>query len=440
MDFSIEQAAERIADSRTRGYFGEVYSSFVNGNNRSAVVMLWSVVVADIVFKLQELRDLHTDPVAKSILDEIGKLVENNPNNPEWELALVESVAVRMYLFEAGDAENLRYLQKLRHLSAHPVLSGINVLFSPTKDQCRSLIRSALESVLLKPPVFSKKIIEHFVEDIATRKKLLPDDQSLEQYLKAKYFSGMHAEVQREVFRTLWKFVFRLSNQDADENRSINCRVLQIMFSANSLDLKKYVQDHQPFFSEIAGSGSPLDQLVEFIGQNPILLPALSEAAKTLVCNRAKADVDLFVRAPFVSNGMSAHIDAAVRSEGLWKLRRASVEAFLDMAASAGLEDKACCLPAAAYYRASCFDDADNRFEAIVEPFLPRFGKESLTALLEGIESNGQTYGRGRARSQHQIVLAQCKKVFGETFDLGPYPNFKESLPKESQGASQLPA
>ena len=50
-EFSIDLAAEQISDLRTKDYFQEVLGSFINGNYRSAVVMLWSVVVADFVYK-----------------------------------------------------------------------------------------------------------------------------------------------------------------------------------------------------------------------------------------------------------------------------------------------------------------------------------------------------------------------------------------------------
>ena len=52
-DFSIDVEAENIFDQRTREYFQEVLGSFVNGNYRSAVVMLWSVVVADLIYSFR---------------------------------------------------------------------------------------------------------------------------------------------------------------------------------------------------------------------------------------------------------------------------------------------------------------------------------------------------------------------------------------------------
>lgn len=57
--------------SKTKEYFKEVVSSYINGNYRSATVMLYSVAICDILFKLQELKDMYNDSVATRILQKI---------------------------------------------------------------------------------------------------------------------------------------------------------------------------------------------------------------------------------------------------------------------------------------------------------------------------------------------------------------------------------
>ena len=67
-EFSLERITENIHYGKTKGYFQEVLSSYNNGNYRSSVVMLWSVAICDIVYKLQHLIDLYDDAAAKAIL------------------------------------------------------------------------------------------------------------------------------------------------------------------------------------------------------------------------------------------------------------------------------------------------------------------------------------------------------------------------------------
>lgn len=51
-ELSIESLQAKIFSANTTEYFEEVYSSYIHGNYRSAVVMLWSVVVLDVVQKV----------------------------------------------------------------------------------------------------------------------------------------------------------------------------------------------------------------------------------------------------------------------------------------------------------------------------------------------------------------------------------------------------
>lgn len=261
-DFSIELSAEQIVDARTKSYFTEVLSSFINGHYRSAAVMLWSVIISDLVYKLQELRDLYQDPVATSILESVLARQTSNPTNPDWEPYLLEEVNSRTQFFEAGEHQLIVSIHRLRHLSAHPVLSSAHLLFEPNKETARAAIRNALECVLLKPPVFSRKVVINLVQDLAARKALLPDAASLRMYLEAKYLRNIHPMVKLELIRTLWKFCFRLSNPDADANRDINQRALTVIHDRDILEFRNLIRQNADQFSEVAAGGAPLTAIV----------------------------------------------------------------------------------------------------------------------------------------------------------------------------------
>ena len=64
-EYSIEQRATQIFDYRSKEYFSEVLSCYSSGSYRSAVVMLWSVVICDLLFKLNYLEELYEDKNAK---------------------------------------------------------------------------------------------------------------------------------------------------------------------------------------------------------------------------------------------------------------------------------------------------------------------------------------------------------------------------------------
>ena len=161
-EYSIEQRATQIFDARSREYFSEVLSCYAAGNHRSAVVMLWSVVVCDLLFKLQHLVDLYGDAKAKAVLTDIGKLQEDNERSPVWETKLVESVAEQTQLLDIAERENLLHLQRQRHLAAHPVVNANFQLHRPNRDTARALIRSALDGLLTKAPILAKHYFNYW--------------------------------------------------------------------------------------------------------------------------------------------------------------------------------------------------------------------------------------------------------------------------------------
>lgn len=65
--------AENIYFSQIRNYFKEIISSYDNENYRSAMVMLYSTIICDLLLKLKELSDVYNDSTAESLLNEINK-------------------------------------------------------------------------------------------------------------------------------------------------------------------------------------------------------------------------------------------------------------------------------------------------------------------------------------------------------------------------------
>jgi len=57
--------------------------------------MLWSVVVCDLLFKLQHLVDLYGDEKAKAILAEVGKLQQANERSSEWEFVVCGNASTK---------------------------------------------------------------------------------------------------------------------------------------------------------------------------------------------------------------------------------------------------------------------------------------------------------------------------------------------------------
>lgn len=425
--FSIDLAADRIVHPLTRAYFDEVARSYNNQCYRSSLVMLWTVVVCDLVYKLQALRDLYGDASAGTLLTEVEAKRVANPNSPDWEAYLLDEVAKRTKMLEASDHTQLQNLQKLRHLSAHPVLTTADILYRPTKETARAQIRLALEALLLKPPLFSKRIVDTLIKDIAQNKAVLISREKLKEYLEARYLPNMPTAIELELFRTLWKFCFKLNNADTQTNRNINVDTLAILYSRDPVAIRELIDQERPSFSLVGPDPEPLDALINFLADNEEIYGSLDPAAHILIGGRLAADINNRVKASFTAIDMAAHLvtldaetanDLAEMNDKVWTRLFADAEMEGSLEAALGLAIKI-------YVESGDYDAADIRFARFIEPALPKFTAAKMQELLEGIEDNSQTYGRGRAALDHQQIENRANIL---TVATQPFVQFTNAL------------
>jgi hypothetical protein len=434
--FSIEMAAEKIDDARTKAYFREVYSSYVNGNYRSATVMLWTVTICDLLYKLQNLRDMYGDQIAQTILDDIERLQKQNPNSPEWETELLKAVKERTELLDNAEYHSISTLKNYRHLSAHPVLGVADLLYSPNQDTVRSQIRNILEGVLLKPPILSKKIFFELITDLTSKKELLPDDESLKRYLDAKYLKNLKPAIENYIFRSLWKFAFSLSNQDADENREINARALRIIYNRRANEFKVAIRSEVGYYSNV-NPGEPLRCLVEFVSENPSLYEILSENARVLIKNITKDDLSLFAISTFLSDSVMEHLEQVMKLvdekdtfDYYELLSQSAWDKIFELCKENDKEFICVHIAIQSFIKSGSFAVADTSFTRFLTPCRELFNKENLLEILKGIEQNNQIFGRRKANIDHKNLKKKCDKILGSDFDYTPYPRFLASIGK----------
>lgn len=429
-DYSIELSAENIVDSRTKRYFAEVHGSYSAGYYRSAVVMLWSVVVTDILFKLDQLATAYGDATAQAILTEIGDTRKNNPKSPEWEAELVNKVASRTDLLDHAEHSFLQSLQAHRHLSAHPVITGGDALFSPNKETARAHIRNVLDGVLTKPPIMSRKVFDTFIEDVEQVGRLNPGPDGLRKFLEAKYFRHFSAATFAHILKSLWRVTFKSSDPRADANRAINAQALGVVFSNRRPELTELIRTERDWFSDVSFLDAHLGVMTQFFRDNPHVFPLLNDALKTPIQNYAALSLDHYATCWFISPTPDAHMDEVLRRIDGGELVRAEI--LFELCASLSTSDaltKALHIGIRLYCKSGSFATADTRFDGMIRPSLPTYGREHFVALLQGCETcyNRQATGRGRAWRDHNDVKAVLDVKFPD-IPIDAYPVFKASI------------
>ncbi|MET0026990.1 MAG: hypothetical protein ABW101_05085 [Candidatus Thiodiazotropha sp.] len=430
-EYSIETKSENIFDRKTKEYFLEVVSSYHQGNYRSATVMLWSVAICDLLYKLKQMHDMYGDTIAKGILDEVERIQTGNPRSSEWEFKLVELISDRTNLLEMSDIDHLTHLQQQRHLSAHPVLSSDLELHRPNKDTVRSLIRNTLDGILTKPPIYTRKVFDDFVADIAASSSILIKDETLKSYLESKYLSRADKKLEQNLIRSLWKLVFRLQNPDCDKNRNINYRAMELLISRNSGEMAALIRSARDYFSHIANTGEPIVYLVSLLSQYPSFYSELTEAARVIINHVVETNLTAKCMGWFIKPSLNEHANDLIAwlsgdespdlpDDAIPALRNLSDSPEWDSHRNRILN---------AYYGASwSYDKSDERFSSAIKPYIEQYTNDDLVDLLNKIEANGQTYERRGARGDHRIIKERCDNVLGASFDYTPYPHFTRSI------------
>ncbi|MFD3223443.1 hypothetical protein [Rahnella aceris] len=433
--FSLESQISKIYDRRTKKYFEEVYKSYANDCYRSSTVMLWSVVVCDIIFKLQELRDIHNDKVAEKIITEIETLQQNDPYSPKWENELIKKVFERTQLLDTASNHKILLIQSHRHLSAHPVISDEDILFEPTQEMIRSDIRNSIEVVLSKPPFMSQAILSTFVSDLEKVKDLFPSDNALNKYLESKYLKSINKDVLVKLFKGLWKFSFRSEDAKPIENREINIRAMRLIFSKARQLMVESIKSDAPYYSSISRNQDAIKALIEFISMEKEIYDALDDSAKELIKPILKDDLSYFGIAFFISDSPEEHVNRVIKriSESYYKklgdkqsyLNPKHLNKFKSVCVEIGCEQEYKDFGIACFINSFDFIRADVYFDRYISPNLSDYTKKQLEVLLNGVNKNNQCYWRNRSREGNDSVriLKVAKSKFADDFDFSVYEN-----------------
>ncbi|QQT55341.1 hypothetical protein I6I98_08825 [Sphingobacterium multivorum] len=426
-DFSIDIATESIYSPKTKEYFEEVVKSYYNGSYRSAVVMLYSIAITDLIFKLEELRDLYDDQNAIDILNEISTMQDVNPNSPDWENKIIKLVKEKTQLLEAADHLNLNTLQKHRHLCAHPIITQNSELYQPNKETTRSHIRNTLEGLLIKAPLLSRKILEDLLEHLSSIKSLFNDNNKLEQHLKDKYLNKLNAKISFQIFKSLWKIVFKVSNPLSDKNRDINFKTLCIIFKTYYSDLLKQIQSEKDFYSQC--DNNLISYYFRILNTFPLLWNSLNQSITLYIEGLVKKDADLDCQALFLSKNIETHIKKilAINWQSTYEKSYISTQSIIEVYNYALNENKnetANMFLIKMFGKSSDYDQADTRFESLIEPYLSTFSEDQIKTIINEIDKNSQIHDRRKAKESNFIIKRRALEI-NNKFDFKEYIHFR---------------
>lgn len=421
--------AENIYFPQIKGYFREIVSSYDNGNYRSAMVMLYSTIVCDLLLKLKELSDVYTDEKAEKMLEEINKQ-RQKANNSQWEWNLIEKVWKETELLNDESYAMLEHIYSLRNFSAHPAMNEDYELISPTPEMTVAYIKKALEDILVKPSVFAQNIVNRMSDDIASKREIYKGDfEAFKVFLNKAYLQRMSEKMIHQVFKAFWKFVFMKTDGEVfEENRNINRKTLEVILSGHCESVCKYIKENPQYFV-VAQNKICLQQLCILLAYYPQVYGCLDETTKYQVIAHHDNKADLIKW--FITGDMEQHVasyqnDSDIFPKGLLIL----FEKICNMQGASKLFTK---LLIKHYARSDSYISARNRFDNVIEPYLGSFSCVDFIELIDAINQNCQIYEYGGQISRNNIIIEKSKGKLPESFDFSQYPHFEFTQPTEPE-------
>ena len=418
---------DEIYFSKTKEYFREVLSSYANGNYRSAIVMLYSVAICDLLLKLQELKDMYNDTVAEEILEQINKSRNegDKKSKSRWEKELVDSVYQKTKFLNYEAYMDLAHLYDYRNLSAHPALNENYELFAPSQETVIALIKNTLSDVLIKPPIFIKNVIDMLTEDIKEKKDTYQDDISgMKQYLNNKYFNRMSIPMRLKTIQTLWKFCFlRPENPECVENRVMNRRALEILIEENINDAMSYIQSNTQHFTT-AEDGDCVFALIILLSKFPELYSMLNNDTRNQIDCIIKRNDDAKMMSWFKYKTLHAH-SFYLLSQEMRSIDERVVHHFWEQYEKYGETREAIDVLLSNFGKSGSFDTANYRFRVYILPYLKEYSHDQAIELISCINNNDQIYQRRLNYEANGIIVKELQSIIGREFTYDQYPNFR---------------
>lgn len=413
----IDTLSEQIKNSKTREYFKEVLSSFYSGNYRSVIVMLYTCVICDLVYKLKEMKEYYKDKVSEEILDKISAIQTQNPKSPEWEKVLVDEMFKKHRIIEVPEYTNIESLQHHRNLCAHPILNEGAELYHPNGFTVQAHIVNMLEGVLCKSSMISSKLFDSFVEDLVKVKDIFVIEDDFSRYITSKYLNKINnIEIEYSFFKRLWKFIFKLQNEECESNRLVNFNAMKIIFTRHKTEFIKRIEQDKDYFGQNINldNKNGIELLIYLLNEYPKIFNLLPNENKVSI----SAYVDTIEEFKNMSLFKVQDIKKYVFSVGSI-VHKTAQYLYKYLLANYGL-DTARDFYIYLFANSTSFNCADFRFEQYIYPYINDFSEDQLTNIVKAIDSNNQIYSRIQARPTNSIVVKRIREI-NPDFDIKQY-------------------
>lgn len=418
---SIDELMNHIHDSRSKESMKEVLSCFYSDNLRSAVVMLYATVVSDLYYKISDLVETYNDAGAEQIKKYVDDEWHDHPKLPTWETEMPKRCWDKNKILTNESYAHFCHLQDERNLCAHPVITR-NDLYRPSFATVQGLIMDMLTGILCKPSFLSKRLIDTFTDDIESASKIFPDEEGLKRYINAKYLEKIDNEREEYgLFKSLWKFTFKNTDDNSKENREANLSILTLLLERHQQFVENEIKKDAEYYCASVNMEDSycINIFIRFVNVYPSVYSSMTDDFKMKMEQKINDKPNLQAMAFFLSDNPLVHamnLDGGVGVDvGFYMY-----DYIRNNVGDADAKDFAIRL----YGVARCFDAADEYFDDLIVPILGDLSAEQLEKLIEYSNDNSQIYSRKKFSNSRRLIKKYMYKK-NPLFDYSQYVNFE---------------
>ncbi|EAC2786882.1 TPA: hypothetical protein IQC28_002892 [Listeria monocytogenes] len=421
---SFEMDVERIYSKNTKKYTEEVISSYENKNYRAAVVTLYITFITDLCEKLSELSSIYADEKAKKILNEIEQMGVNDVNRETTLIKKIQESKPELLDHEALITFN--YLKSCRNICAHPSLDVTRMypLAEPSRELVAGLIKSSIDNLFAKSAYLGKKIFAKLLIDLSAKKLILVSDEALESYFKQQYYNRFDSITREYIFDQLFKMVFVNGNDDAEENREFNYKVLLIMIKLDSAKFIDVIKKSNYFQGINIENNLCVHLFMSFLARYPHLYSKLTPHIKSVIELKSKKETNLalhYINFYVKTNNFQEHLkmlqeelpeyDYNIRTKLCFSIEE--IQFLKELCIEANCIQDLYILGIYIYSSSLSFNEADRNFSRWIEPFISQYNENLIEILNNSVFEKSQCCNRGRASLDHQLIVQKYDELGG---------------------------
>lgn len=434
--FDIQQ----IENLEIRSYFCEVISCYENKNYRAAILVLYTVILYDLTFKLEELRDEYEDSNAKQLLEEIHTKIKSSDDKSSWENLLLKK------LYESKDFEiiddnlwsTIQAIKLKRNLSAHPSFDKEQQIYQPTRELTLGFIKEIYETLLTKSAHFMSRGLDRVFESFEQKKSYFNIRNFYEDskennyeynYFNNRFYSRMSKELKKKFFKSLWVLTFEKNNEEL-ENNFINLFVLIKVLEQDELLFKDFIEGKlkSDKAKDIIDLNIPVNKLILFLNFYPDYYKCMQPDVQDRIAEKFK-EINHYLVLWFTKQSLPEYVEMIMSDENIKDLDRievSQIKLFNHICKEKGIIEvfNTFILKILEKFVPDWlgYDDANRIMTNFILPYLNDFEEKNYFEYAEIRNSNNQIFGRDRDKNDNNILVIKMKE---QGFD---YNEFEKQL------------